>query len=231
MKQRVAWTLGTVLPLVILSAGTLCAPAFGHEDRGAGGVHFVVGWGEEPAYTGLKNSVQVTVVEANGGSPVTDVANSLKVEVSKGSQKMTLPLEANFRLGGSGTPGDYRAWLTPTRAGAYTFRLLGSVRGTAVDESFTSSPTTFDEVEDQASIHFPAKDPSAGELATRIDREVPRLQARIDTLEARLRKATDRVDTARSLAVVGAGTGALGLLVAAGALLGVRRGGRGTSGR
>lgn len=200
------------------------APASAHEPRSTGPVRFVVGWGDEPTYTGFKNSVQVTISEANG-TPVTDLGDTLKVEVIKGADKVTLPLVANFRVGGSGTPGDYRAWLIPTRPGAYTFRLFGSVRGQNVDESFTSSNTTFNQVEDVTSIAFPAKDPSTGQLATRIDREIPRL-------EAALRDARDRTDGARTLALAGIGFGALGLLVAAGALAVARRarGGAGGAG-
>lgn len=225
MKHRLAWSLGVALPLTAVLAVAGSVPAGAHEPRATGGFRFVVGWGDEPAYTGFKNSVQVTVSEASGGAPVTDLGDSLKVEVSKGSERTTLPLEANFRVGGAGTPGDYRAWLIPTRPGAYTFRLTGSVRGQAVDESFTSSPTTFDEVVDVAEIQFPAKDPSTGELATRIEREFPRLGARTESLGAELRQTADRVDSSRTLAVVGVVTGVVGLLTAAGALVALRRNG------
>jgi len=75
----------------------------------------VVGWGDEPSYTGFKNSVQLTITEAGGGAAVTDMGDSLKVEVIKGSEEASLPLVANFRMGAFGTPGDYRAWLMPTR--------------------------------------------------------------------------------------------------------------------
>jgi hypothetical protein len=203
-----------VLTAVLVLVGA--APAFAHERRTVGGFQFAVGWGDEPPYTGFKNSVQVTLSETNGGPPVTDLGDSLKVEVSKGSDSTTLPLEANFRVGAFGTPGDYRAWLTPTRPGTYTFHFTGSIRGQRVDESFTSSKTTFNDVDDVASIEFPAKDPSTGQLATRIDREVSRLDAAV-------RKADDRVDSARTLATVGVVIGALGLLTAAGALSGVGR--------
>ena len=208
------------LTVGLLTAGAAlavmaAAPASAHETRGGGPVRFVVGWGDEPTYTGFKNSVQVTVTEASG-EPVTDLGDTLKVEVIKGSDRRTLPLVANFRIGGFGTPGDYRAWLTPTRPGSYTFRLTGTVRGQNVDESFTSSPTTFNEVEDVTSIAFPARDPSTGQLATRIDREVPRL-------ETALREAEDSADGARSLAVAGVLVGALGLLTAAWALVLARR--------
>ena len=190
-------------------------PASAHETRAGGPVRFVVGWGDEPTYTGFKNSVQVTVSEANG-APVTDLGDTLSVEVIKGDERTTLPLVANFRVGAFGTPGDYRAWLTPTRPGGYTFRLTGTVRGQKVDETFTSSKTTFNDVEDVTSIAFPAKDPSTGQLATRIDREVPRL-------EAALRQAEDSADGARTLALAGLAVGAAGLVAAAAALVVARR--------
>ena len=34
-------------------------PALAHEERDAGGVQFVVGWGDEPAFSGAKNAVEV----------------------------------------------------------------------------------------------------------------------------------------------------------------------------
>lgn len=223
MNKRVARSLMVGL-LVVDVACMAATPASAHETRGGGSVRFVVGWGDEPTYTGFKNSVQVTVTEASG-TPVTDLGDTLKVEVIKGAERTTLPLVPNFRAGGPGKPGDYRAWLTPTRPGSYTFRLTGTVRGQSVDESFTSSPTTFNEVEDMTSIAFPAKDPSTGQLATRIDREVPRL-------ESELRNAEDSADGARALALAGVLVGVVGLLTAAGALvLARRRGGAPPAGR
>ena len=214
MNRFVARSLTVALLAVGGPLAVMAAPASAHETRG-GPVRFVVGWGDEPTYTGFKNSVQVTVTEASG-TPVTDLGDALKVEVIKGADRTTLPLVPNFRVGGSGTPGDYRAWLTPTRPGSYTFRLTGTVRGQNVDESFTSSSTTFNEVEDITSIAFPAKDPSTGQLATRIDREVPRL-------ERALREAEESADGVRLLALAGVVVGAVGLLTAAGALILARR--------
>jgi hypothetical protein len=219
MKRFIARSVTLLLvggaSLVVAAA----VPASAHEARGGGPVRFVVGWGDEPTYTGFKNSVQVTVSEASG-APVTDLGDTLTVEVIKGEDKTTLPLVPNFRVGAFGTPGDYRAWLTPTRPGGYTFHLVGTVRGQKVDETFTSSKTTFNDVEDVTSIAFPAKDPSTGQLATRIDREVPRL-------ETALQEAEDRADSAQTLALVGVAAGAAGLLVAAGALIVGRRRGDG----
>lgn len=47
-------------------------------------------------------------------------------------------------MGGSGTPGDYRGWLIPTRPGKYTFHFTGTIKGDPIDERITASPTTFD---------------------------------------------------------------------------------------
>jgi hypothetical protein len=206
-RPLVRWA-AVLLSLAASTAGAGAASA--HEGRATGPVRLSVGWGDEPAYTGVRNSVQVTLSEANGGAPVTDVVDSLKVEVIKGEDKVTLPLAR------AGTAGDYRAPLTPTRPGSYTFRITGTVRAQNIDESFTSSRTTFNDVEDIASIQFPAKDPTTGQLATRVDREVPRLEAAVAAAE-------DQAATARTLAMAGLAVGALGLLAAAGAFVAGRR--------
>lgn len=219
MNSFLARSLTVALTAALALTVVAGAPAAAHETRGDGPVRYVVGWGDEPTYTGFKNSVQVTITDSSG-APVTDVGDTLTVEVIKGDDKTTLPLTANFRVGAFGTPGDYRAWLTPTRPGSYTFHLTGTIRGQKVDETFTSGETTFSEVEDVSSIAFPAKDPSTGQLATRIDREIPRL-------ETALREAEDSADGARTLALGGVVVGAVGLLMAAAALVAARRrGGR-----
>ena len=223
MKKGLAWPLGAGAAASMMAALVVAAAtgALAHEERTTGGLQFVVGWGDEPAYTGSRNSVEVAISDA-GGRPVTDLGDALQVEVIKGSEKVTLPLEADFGAG-SGTPGNYRAWLTPTRPGSYTFHLIGTVRGQRVDDSFTSSPTTFDEVQDVANIQFPAKDPSTGELATRIDREIPRIETRADAVEAAVADAEERAASARTLAMVAIVTGVLGLLSAAVVLVAGRR--------
>ena len=218
MSRLLARLLLVMLPSTAVLALAAIAPASAHESRTGGALRFVVGWGDEPAYTGFRNSVQVTVTESSSGAPVTDIGDSLKVEVIKGEERFTAPLVANFRVGAFGTPGDYRAWLTPTRPGAYTFRITGTVRGQNIDESFSSSNSTFNDVEDVSNIQFPAKDPTTGQLATRIDREFPRL-------ETALQKAEDDAATARMLGFVGLGVGVIGLVAAVGALVALRRSG------
>ena len=57
--------------------------------------------------------------------------------------------------------------MVPTRPGAYTFHFTGTIRGDAIDETFKSSDTTFDDIKAASEVEFPAKDPSTGELAQR----------------------------------------------------------------
>jgi hypothetical protein len=142
----------------------LAAPAMAHETRSEGGLEAVVGWAAEPAYVGYPNAVQLRL--SSGGAPVANLGpDELKVEVSFGGQKTApLPLEPAF-----GSPGEYRAPLMPTRPGDYSFRFFGTIRGAAYDQTFKSGEETFDAPRNPADVSFPAKDPTVGELAARVD--------------------------------------------------------------
>jgi hypothetical protein len=189
------------------------APASAHEERKVGKYTLAVGFGDEPAYSGEKNSVQMFIHDASD-KPVVDLGDTLKVDVSQGSddtQKLSMTMAPNFEVGEFGTPGDYRAWFIPTTPGAYTFHFTGTIKGQRIDQRFTSSPTTFDEVKDPAEVEFPAKDPTTGQLATRLDRETQRLNQAVAASEQR---AKDQAATARLIAIIGVVVGALGLVAA-----------------
>jgi hypothetical protein len=150
---------------------TCLTPLAAHERKTVGGLQVTVGWGDEPAYSGFKNSVEVDITDAKG-APVTDLRDAtLAVEISFGDQRITLPLRA-----AGGSPGKFEAWLVPTRAGRYTFHVTGKVRTQAIDLTSTCSDTTFECVVDAAEVQFPAKDPSAGQLADRVNRGLPRAE-------------------------------------------------------
>jgi len=204
-----------LLPLVAAS------PAFAHEARTVDGVDMEVGWGTEPAYAGETNSVQLLL--SHGGQPVTDLGDTLKVEVSFGDQTHEFPIEPFFEPGEFGTPGDYRAFLIPTRAGTYSFHLSGTIEGHRIDETFTSGPKTFDDVSDPQSVQFPVQDPSTGELAARIEREVPRINDQIDAANTSAQSASDDASSATTFAIVGIAVGAVGLAVAIVALVSTRK--------
>jgi len=194
--------------LACLALGTMTAVAAAHETKAEGGYDLVVGWGTEPAYAGQQNSVQIEITDHSTGKPVVDLGDTLKVTVIYGKQKKEMALTPEFDLEeGLGTPGDYRAWFFPTAPGDYTFHFTGKIGSQKVDESFTSSPTTFSSAEDPTAAQFPVKAPTNAQLSQRMDAELPRL-------------ATEsQVSSARTMGIVGIVVGALGLVVAAFALL------------
>jgi hypothetical protein len=220
--MRTALRFGLV---VSVAAGVLAfagaAPAMAHEERQVGAFHLAVGFGDEPAFAGQENSVQMFIHDAKD-NPVNDLGDTLKVEV--GYQGQTMPaktMQPNFEVGEFGIPGDYRAFFFPTRPGSYSFHFTGSIKGQQIDETFTSGPQTFSDVEDPSSAEFPAKDPTTGELATRLDREVQRITT---TAGDQAAAARDRADSARALALIGVVLGGLGLLAGvAGLVVATRR--------
>jgi len=111
----------------------------------------------------------------------------------------------------------------PTIPGDYTFHLSGSIHGQAIDETATSSDTTFDPVIAPTDAQFPLKVPTIQDLTTRADRVDARLSSTQDVATAASRDAASaRDDAARALAV-GAIVGGLGLIVALVALIVVFR--------
>jgi hypothetical protein len=178
-----------------------------HEHRtvAQGAYTMTVGWSGEPTYTGGRNAVQLFVRDAQD-KPVTDLgADSLKVQVVyQGQASDVLALEPAFGAT-FGTPGEYDAALQPTRPGDYTFHFTGAIHGTAVDESFTSSPKTFNAVKDDTSIEFPVKDPGRGDLSTAVQRlgdRVAPLPARITAAQSSAQGAADAGNRATVLAVL-----------------------------
>jgi hypothetical protein len=207
-----------VAVVAVLLGAPLAAPAAAHEEHKVDKYTVEVGFGTEPAYAGVINSVQLIIT--NNGKPVTD-AKGLKVAVSTGdSQPKQMALEPYFS-DEFGTPGDYRAFFIPTAPGAYTFKVTGTLGGKKVDQSYTSGKDGFDEVTDPAEVQYPVQQPSGSQLTSRLDRETTRLNA---ALAAQRAAADDEVAGARRLATIGLVVGGLGLLAAVGVgVLALRR--------
>ena len=197
MRPDSSWRRAAAILLVVLAAATSAAA---HETKAVGGVKLTVGWGDEPAFSGFKNFVEVDVVDG-AGQPVTDLGGgALSADVSFGDEHIPLAL-----LPARGEPGKFRAWLVPTRPGTYSFHITGTIKGQPIDMMSTCSDTTFACVADVSDIQFPIKDPSAGQLADRISRELPRAEA-----------AMTAAGGARTLAIAGLA----GAVVALGAAIG-----------
>jgi hypothetical protein len=155
------WAVITIA--AVIAAGSASA----HDRKTAGPLQLTIGWGDEPAFTGSRNSVIVSLSDAAG--PLKQAPATLSVEISFGSERITLPLEPAL-----GRPHEFHAWLVPTRAGTYTFHITGKVRAQNIDVTTTCGEKTFHCVVEASEIQFPAKDPSAGQLAERMDRALPR---------------------------------------------------------
>lgn len=168
-------------------------PASAHFDVDVGDGQYVVeiGFRDEPTFVGQMNAVYVHVEEygTGGTQPVTGLASSLAVEVSKDNQTFNPPFVPT-------DDGSYEARFVPTATGDYTFRLTGTIGEATVDESVTSSPTTFESVQPLSAVEFPP-----------VDAVDSPLQAAVDAAQA-------DAAMARTLGVAGIVVGILGLMVA-----------------
>jgi len=182
----------SVIALVV--ALIVSAQASAHEVRpvGNGNYSMTVGFLNEPSYVGLENGLYVNIVQIGGANePVEDLQETLRAEVIFGASTMPLtltPLE--------GSPGSYVARFIPTRTGDYTFHISGTIADQSIDEEFRSSPNTFDSVQPADAAQFPDPVPAGADLA--------------DALS----DAEDDASSARTLAIIGIGVGAFGLLIA-----------------
>jgi len=145
-----------VAGILLLLAAT---PVLAHEERQVAGYDMEVGLIDEPVAVGDKSGLEFFVHKDD--QPVEGLESTVKATVTFGSQTMDLPITAD-----DDDAGRYFSVFYPTAAGPYTFHLTGSIEGNAIDESFTSSPTGFDEVHAAQSGQFPVQFPPPDELAS-----------------------------------------------------------------
>jgi hypothetical protein len=139
--------------LLALTAGSVAA----HEQRTIAGYDVEVGFIDEPVFVGQRSGLEFFVSKDN--QPVTGMESTVKAEVIKDGQTRQLPITAR-----DGSPGAYESVFIPTVAGPYTFHLTGTMGGQPIDESFTSSPSGFNEVAESATLQFPIQFPSEAQL-------------------------------------------------------------------
>jgi hypothetical protein len=152
MRIGRAAVLGAVVATV---AGT--GVVLGHESREVGEHTVVLGFADEPVYTGQKSGLEFMVT--SGDAPVEGLEATLQAEVTFGSETRALEISPRF-----GEPGWYQSVFFPTAAGAYTFRIFGEIEGQPIDESFTSGPDTFSDVSDVTTDQFPVQFPAQGDI-------------------------------------------------------------------
>lgn len=134
------------------------APAAAHGGREVNGYAFTVGFIDEPVFTGQASGLELHVERDE--VPVEGLEETLRAQVTYGDQTRDLELSPR-----AGEPGRYRSVFFPTAAGRYTFRIYGTVEGTAVDETFTSGIDGFGDVAELATGQFPVQLPAPGDVA------------------------------------------------------------------
>jgi hypothetical protein len=213
-SARAAAVVATAMGLAV----GIAAPATAHVVKQIGPYSVAIGWVREPTYVGEQNAVQV-VIKDSAGNPVSDLSpDDLKVVVSTGNQQSDpMSLAPTFDEDtGLGIPGDYEATIIPTAPGDYTFHVTGTIHDQSVDETVTSSDSTFDAVVESTAIQFPSKLPALSGVITRLDR--------IDARIASDRTSTDQAAAAATRAlVVGIVIGGLGVLIGGALFMSLRR--------
>ena len=154
MIHRIGRAAVMAVALVALTAGVTLA----HEVREVGEHTFVVGFIDEPVFTGQKSGLEFFVSRGEE-EPVEGLEATLEAQVTYGGQTRDLEISPRF-----GEPGAYESVFFPTAAGPYTFRIFGEVEGEPFDESFTSGPDTFSEVEEQSGGQFPVQFPAPADV-------------------------------------------------------------------
>ena len=152
LRMGRAAVLGAALTMIVGAA-----TAFAHESRDVGDHTYVVGLIDEPVFTGQKSGLEFGAF--HGEDPLEGLEETLAASVTFGDETRDLEIEARF-----GEPGWYQSVFFPTAAGPYTFRIFGEVEGEPFDETFTSGPDTFSEVQDVTGGQFPVRFPSTGDI-------------------------------------------------------------------
>jgi hypothetical protein len=172
---------------------------------------FVVGWSDEPTFTGAKNAVGLNISDFQTEEPITEkIPVELEVEVIfEDESSGPLTMEPSFS-----DPSFFEATIAPTRPGEYTFHFTGTVGDLEVDEEFTSGPDTFNSPQELREIQFPVQDPTTAELAERIDQELPRVQEEaVAAAQNATESASDDVDAARTIAFIALGLGVIAVIL------------------
>jgi hypothetical protein len=119
----------------------------------------VIGFLDEPVYTGDKSGMDLRVMlpdrsnpldaRAPEVKPVDNLDKTLKVEVKAGPHAREFDLKPTYAA-----PGRYEAVFYPTVATTYRLRLFGTVNNVPVDLSFTCNPLGHVSVEDTTTVRL-----------------------------------------------------------------------------
>ena len=161
---------------------------------------------------------------APAGIPVEGLEETLQVEVThvpSGAYRI-MDLRAVFQA-----PGHYTADLIPTAPGVYQIRVFGSIKKTAVDETFVSAGGGggFSDVESKTDLYFPEPLAEIRELESAVRGAVAAAQEAQDAaLAASSDTDSEDGDSGNTLAILAIVLGAAGAVIgSAAAIVAVRR--------
>lgn len=229
--------LATIMILVALAAATT-AVALAHGDEEVGDYKLVVGFFNEPAYEGGINAVSVRVTRAgdsagtSGSTGMSGMSHSEDADGVEGLEQ-TLEVEVTYvptytskimdLIAVYGDPGHYVAYLIPTAPGHYRFRLIGTIEGDQIDETFDSHAGggDFDDVRSMTGLHFPEPRPSLRELESAVrGAQESAQQAAQQAQQAQLATADDSdSDAGALLGIIGIVVGAIGIATGGAAIV------------
>jgi hypothetical protein len=135
--------------------------AMGHERQllqiGTADYLVVIGFLQEPVYTGDRSGLDLRVLRPDGSNPldarasevkpVDNLDRTLKVEVKAGPHAKVFDLRPTYN-----TPGRYEVVFYPSVATTYSFRLFGTIEQVPVDLMFACNPLGHVSVEDKNAV-------------------------------------------------------------------------------
>src|SRR6185436_6154649 len=94
MGQSKTWLRTAGIAAVLLASVT---SVLAHERKTSGPYTLTIGWGDEPAFIGFRNTIEVDIVETTGGAVPDLTGAAMTVDVTFGDQHVTLPMRPVFR--------------------------------------------------------------------------------------------------------------------------------------
>jgi hypothetical protein len=214
MTRKIALRLAGAGVAASALALTPVMMASAHAVLTVGQYHVAIGWQFEPSsgtvtYVDQPNAIQVFIDIPTASNPVATPIGDLNADCTKPDLQVTAtfgtvtssplcPQPAFDADTGRGRLDEYDVVLTPTRVGDYKFRIFGTIHGTAIDQTVTSGPTTFDSVGDQNSTEFPTPVPALSDLSTKVDQ----VSTRASDARAAATSASNSAGGASTLAIV-----------------------------
>jgi hypothetical protein len=149
----------TLLVLMVTLLFTIHSIALAHGSTQVENYELVIGFHNEPAFQGEPNGLDLFVTNADTDERVNGLEETLEVEIIFGSSQKALAIRSQF-----GQDGAYTADVLPTESGDYTWHIFGTIEGTPVDVSMTSSPDTFGAVRPKSEVAFPSDEPATAQI-------------------------------------------------------------------